>query len=253
MNAVSELKGKTLILTGASRGIGRALALQLAEAGVNLVLNARDAALLNDVVSNCRNLGTQALALAGSAADSMTASKLVNAALDLGQFHGFIQVAGVLHPGPFLWELSEAPFHEIFAASVTASYQMIRYAAPELLKRGGGLAVFFGSGAAEKSIPGIATYCSAKAAEEHLARQLAAEAPQITSFIYRPGVVETRMQQEARTSTGGASAELRQTFWGFKERGELLSPEESAKALVTILRSNPRRFHGEMASWRDGV
>ena len=107
---MSELKGKTLILTGASRGIGRALALQLAEAGVNLVLNARDAALLNEVASDCRNLGVRAIALSGSAADSTTASKLVDAALDLGHFHGFIQVAGVLHPGPFLWELSEARF-----------------------------------------------------------------------------------------------------------------------------------------------
>jgi len=250
---VSELKGKTLILTGASRGIGRALALQLAEAGVNLVLNARDATLLNDVASDCRNFGMRPIALSGSAADGATASKLVDAALDLGHFHGFIQVAGVLHPGPFLWELSEARFNEVFAASVTASYQMIRCAVPELLKRGGGLAVFFGSGAAEKIIPGIAAYCSAKAAEEHLVRQLAAEASQITTFIYRPGVVETRMQQQARTSTGGASPELRHTFWGFKERGELLSPEASAKALAAILTSNPRRFQGGTATWRDGV
>jgi NAD(P)-dependent dehydrogenase (short-subunit alcohol dehydrogenase family) len=83
VNAVSELKGKTLILTGASRGIGRALALQLADAGVNLVLNARDAALLNDVVSDCRNLGMRPIALPGSAADITTAYKLLNAALDL--------------------------------------------------------------------------------------------------------------------------------------------------------------------------
>jgi NAD(P)-dependent dehydrogenase (short-subunit alcohol dehydrogenase family) len=253
VNVVSKLKGQTLILAGASRGIGRALALQLAEAGVNLVLNARDAALLNYTASDCRNLGTRAIALAGSAADSMTASKLVNAALDLGRFHGFIQVAGVLHAGPFLWELSEAHFHEVFAASVAASYQLIRRAVPELSKLGGGLAVFFGSGAAEKSVPGIGAYCAAKAAEEHLARQLATEAPQITTFIYRPGVVETRMQQEARTSTGGASPELRRTFWGFKERGELLSPDESAKALVAILATNPHRFHGGVATWRDGV
>jgi len=250
---MDELRNKTLIITGASRGIGRALALELAEAGVSLVLNARDASLLSEVASECKNLGTRGVAVAGSAAEGATAAKLVDAARDLGDFHGFIQVAGVLHPGPFLWELSEAHFREVFAGNVMASYQMIRFAVPELLKRGDGLAVFIGSGAAEKSIPGIAAYCAAKAAEEHLVRQLAAEAPQITTFIYRPGVVETRMQQQARTSEGGASQELRQTFWGFKERGELLSPAEAAKALVNVLRSNPRRFQGGMATWRDGV
>ena len=250
---MNDLRDETLIITGASQGIGRALALELAEAGANLILNARHAGPLNEVAAECTNLGTSVMALSGSAADRVTASKLVRAGLDLGHFHGFIQVAGVLHPGPFLWELPEAHFREVFAANVLVSYQMIRFAVPELLKRGGGLAVFFGSGAAEKSIPGIAAYCAAKAAEEHMVRQLAAEAPQITTFIYRPGVVETRMQQQARTSKGGASQELRQTFRGFKERGELLSPEESAKALVKILTSNPQRFHGGIATWRDGV
>ncbi len=250
---MSALKGKTLIVTGSSRGIGRDLALQLAKSGVDLVLNARDAALLDEVASDCRKLGRKAIALSGSAADTSTAFKLVNAALDLGDFHGFIQVAGVLHPGPFLWELSEESYHEIIAASVTASYQMIRYAVPVLLSRGRGLAVFFGSGAAEKSVPGIAAYCLAKAAEEHMVRQLAAEAPQITAFIYRPGVVETRMQQQARTSIGGAAQELRQRFRGYKERGELLSPEAASKALVKILKSDPHRFHGRVATWTDGV
>jgi short-subunit dehydrogenase len=101
VKAVSELEGKTLILTGASRGIGRALALQLAESGVNLVLNARDKALLNEAASDCRNLGATVIAFSGSAADSAKASKLVDAALDLGHFHGFLQVAGVLHPDRF--------------------------------------------------------------------------------------------------------------------------------------------------------
>ena len=146
---MNELSAKTLIITGASRGIGRALALRLVEAGANLILNARHAGPLNEVAAECTNLGASVIALSGSAADRMTASKLVKAALDLGQFHGFIQVAGVLHPGPFLWELSEAYFREIFAANVMVSYQMIRFAVPGIVEarwRPGGFLRFRGCG-----------------------------------------------------------------------------------------------------------
>lgn len=247
-----ELKGKTLIVTGASRGIGRALALELAQKGVGLILNARSGFLLDQVASDCEAAGARVLPIAGSAADAGVASRLVDAALELGHFLGFIQLAGTLYPGPFLWELSEEHFREIFDSSVLASYQITHFAVPKLREQGRGIAVFFGSGAAEKIVPGIAAYCGAKAAEEHLARQLAAEVPEITTFVFRPGVVETRMQEEARTAQGGAAEELRRTFWGFKNRGELISPEEAARSLVRILSRDPRRFHGRIATWRDG-
>jgi len=247
------LKGKSLILTGASRGIGRALALELAGAGVHLILNARGAAPLDEVASQCEAAGIRVLPVAGSAADAGVASRLVDAAMEIGDFYGFIQVAGTLHPGPALWELAEERFIDVFDASVLASYQMVHFAVPQLRRQGGGIAVFFGSGAAEKSIPGIAAYCGAKAAEEHLARQLAAEAPEITTFVFRPGVVETRMQQEARTAEGEAAEGLRRMFWEYKNRGELLSPEQAARSLVVILTGDPRRFHGKIATWRDGA
>lgn len=245
-----ELKDKTLIVTGASRGIGRALALELARTGVKLVLNARNSSLLDEVASECETAGARVIPVAGSAAHAWVASKLVKTALDFGNFYGFIQVAGTLHPGPFLWELSEEQFRDIFEASVVASYQMIHCAVPELRRQGRGLAVFFGSGAAEKIIPGIAAYCSAKAAEEHLVRQLAAEAPEIISLIFRPGLVETRMHEEARSAEGGAAEGLRRTFRGYKDRGELISPEEAARALVRILSDDPRRFHGRIAKFK---
>jgi hypothetical protein len=73
------------------------------------------------------------IAFSGTAADITTASKLVKAAHDLSHFHGYIQVAEVQRLGPFLWELSKARFHESSAASMTASYQMIRCAVPELM------------------------------------------------------------------------------------------------------------------------
>lgn len=246
---MEDLSGKTLILTGASLGMGRALALLLArEHGVNLVLNARHAEPLAEVAAECRTAGVAVRPVAGSAAREAVAAALVTEALALGHFYGFIHAAGVLRPGLLLWELPPARFREVLDSHLTAAYQLIRQAVPELLKTGVGLAVFFGSGAAVSNLPGIGAYCVAKGAEEHLARQLAAEAPQITSFVFRPGVVDTRMQRQARQARGGGADILHRRFRGYKEREELSSPEEAARRLVHLLAHNPRQYHGRIAS-----
>lgn len=245
---MSDLSGKTLILTGASLGMGRALGLLLArEQRVNLILNARHAAPLEEVAAACREAGVQVRPVAGNAARETVVATLVTEAIKLGNFSGFIHAAGVLRPGPLLWELSPARFKEILDAHVTAAYQLVRQAVPALLQAGEGLAVFFGSGAAVSNLPGIGAYCVAKAAEEHLARQLAEEAPQITSFVFRPGVVETRMQRQARRSRGGGAAILHRHFRAYQEAGELISPEDAARRLVEILSLDPRRYQGEIA------
>jgi NAD(P)-dependent dehydrogenase (short-subunit alcohol dehydrogenase family) len=246
---MADLSGKTLIITGASLGMGRALALLLArEHGVNLVLNARHAAPLEEVAAACRSAGVEVRAVAGSAGRQAVAAALVTEALKLGNFYGFIHAAGVLRPGPLLWELAPARFKEVLDSHVTAAQQLVRQAVPELLKEGFGLAVFFGSGAAVSNLPGIGAYSVAKAAEEHLARQLAAEAPQITSFVFRPGIVETRMQRQARQARGGGADILHRHFRAYQEAGEVISPEEAARRLVEILTGDPRRYQGEIAS-----
>jgi NAD(P)-dependent dehydrogenase (short-subunit alcohol dehydrogenase family) len=165
-------------------------------------------------------------------------------ALKIGNFHGFIHAAGVLNPGPFLWELPPDHFQEVLDSHVAAAYQLIRAAVPPLLVQGQGLAVFFGSYAAVSNLPGIGAYNVAKAAEEHLARQLAQEAPQIVSFVFRPGVTETRMQVQAREAEGGAADLLRRHFRGYLHNGSLATPEQAARRLLTYLLNDPRRYHG---------
>ena len=244
---MTELRGKTLIITGASLGIGRAVALELAGLGVNLVVNARHAPALEEAAASCAVLGVEVRWIAGNAAAPETAATLVAQAQALGDFYGFIHAAGLLNPGPLLWELSLREFQEELDSHVTAAFQLVRAAVPELLKQGEGLAVFFGSGAADAFIPGLGTYCLAKAAEEHLARQLAVEAPEITSFIFRPQATETRMQLQARGAVGGRAETIHLIFRGYQARGELSTPAEIARRLVKILANHPRRFHGKIA------
>ncbi len=237
---------RTLIVTGASMGIGRALAGGLAQEGFNLVLNARSRDLLEAVANECRHKGVESRAVQGDVSLPETVLQCVSEAESTGDMFGFIHVAGVLYPGPFLWELSEDYFSRIMDVNLKASYLLIRHAVPRLLSRGRGLAVFFGSGAAEITQPGIGAYCAAKAAEEHLARQLAAETSDIVTFVYRPGIVDTRMQGQAREAEGGASAYLHSVFRPWKENGELISPKRSAQGLISLLRGDLKRLHGKV-------
>jgi NAD(P)-dependent dehydrogenase (short-subunit alcohol dehydrogenase family) len=113
--------------------------------------------------------------------------------------------------------------------------------------------VFFGSGAADMNLEGLGAYCLSKAAEEHLARQLAAEAPEVTCFVYRPGTVETDMQKDAREAKGSGAKVLHRVFGKMKEQGTLLTPETAARALVHIIQGDLRRFHGKTATYKDGL
>lgn len=245
------LRNETLVVTGASSGIGRALAMELAREGVKLVLNARTEARLLETGAICREQGVEVACVAGDAAAPGVMRKAVEAGLEMGDFYGFIHVAGTLRPGPTVWELEREAFAEVFSASVTAAHQLIRHAVPVLRDRGEGLCVFFGSGAAARAQPGIGAYCAAKAAEEHLARQLAAEAPELLTLIWRPGIVETDMQVQARHSEGGAARELQSVFKPWKEKDMLLTPEESAQGLVDFLLGEPEAYHGEIADIRE--
>jgi NAD(P)-dependent dehydrogenase (short-subunit alcohol dehydrogenase family) len=239
-------ENQSMIVTGASRGIGRALAFELASRGVNLVLNARSREPLEHAAGLCGDKGARAEAVPGDASRAEVAEALAEKAAGLGDFFGFVHVAGVLRPGPLVSEISPEDFDTVVKASLTAAHRLARAAYPRLLDRGEGVAVFFGSGAAERAQVGIGTYCAAKAAEEHLMRQLAAEHPEVASFVYRPGIVETRMQERARESEGGGAEPLQKVFRSWKEKGELITPEESAGYLAGLLFKDPARFHGRV-------
>lgn len=247
-------KNKTLIITGASRGIGRALSLSLCARGASLVLGARNQDLLKETEASCRlekpGKG-RVRVVPGDVAEQATAKALVEAALDMGGFYGFIHAAGVLLPGPTLWEVDGKGFDQVVGANFKAAWQLCRAAVPPLRERGEGLCVFFGSGAAETTQPGIALYCAAKAAEEHLARNLAAEAPELVSLVYRPGIVETRMQVQARQAEGGAAEELKRVFVPWKEQGMLLTPARAAAGLLRYLSGDLKKLSGRTVDVRD--
>lgn len=244
---MSLTQNQTMIITGASRGIARALALELAGRGINLVLNARSPDLIEEVAEQCLDMGVKTAAVAGNAASEETCGAMVEAAIEIGDFYGFVHAAAVLKPGPLVSELSAEDFDAVFD-QIRAAHRLTRAAFPILIERGGGLAVYVGSGAAEIAQPGIGAYCAAKAAMHHLMRNIAAEHKQLVCMAYHPGIVETLMQQQAREAVGGGAAILRNVFTSWKEKGWLITPEKSAKTLADVLMGHPEIYHGRVAS-----
>jgi NAD(P)-dependent dehydrogenase (short-subunit alcohol dehydrogenase family) len=140
------LVGKVAIVTGASRGIGRAIALRLADEGATLVLAARTAADLAKVEGKIISGGERATSVAGDLRDPMVPAALVNAALSA---HGAIDIlvnnAGATKRGDF-FELTDADWADGFALKFMGAVRLTRAAWPHLKARGGSVLNIIGSG-----------------------------------------------------------------------------------------------------------
>ena len=207
------------------------------------MLNARSRDRVEAVAAELSDR-TPTAVVAGDIADAAVAPALLEAAHALGGDLGVIHNAAVAAPGPRLWELDPTDADAVLGASLDGALLLARAFVPAMQAKGNGCLVFVGSGVADRNLEGMGAYCIAKAAEEHLARQLALEAPDLVSFVWRPGVVDTDMQTEARAAPPAVSAPFR----GFKESGRLLTPATAALDLVRRLEQDRRPLSGTTVS-----
>jgi NAD(P)-dependent dehydrogenase (short-subunit alcohol dehydrogenase family) len=185
--------GRSAIITGASRGLGLALARALAGDGWSLVIDARGRADLERAAGELGGLA-EVRAIAGDVADAAHRSALVDAAgerIDL-----LVNNASILGPSP-LPPLAAYPLGELAAVlqvNVLAPLALIQLALPRMA---GGAVINVTSDAAVEAYPGWGGYGSSKAALEQLSAVLAVEQPEVRVYALDPGDMRTRMHQEA--------------------------------------------------------
>jgi NAD(P)-dependent dehydrogenase (short-subunit alcohol dehydrogenase family) len=181
------------IITGASRGLGRALAAGLDGAGWDVVVDARDAGALA-----AAGLGPRAVALAGDVTDGGHRAALLAAADELGGADLLVNNAGILGPSPqpALADYPLDALRDVFEVNLYAPLALIQAALPGLRKRGGAV-LNITSDAAVEPYPGWGGYGAAKAALEQASNVLAAEEPDVRVWWADPGDLRTRMHQEA--------------------------------------------------------
>jgi NAD(P)-dependent dehydrogenase (short-subunit alcohol dehydrogenase family) len=188
---------RVAIITGASRGLGRAVARSLATDGWALVIDARGSDALADLATELSGT-TNVRAIAGDVRDGDHQAALVAAARELGGIDLLVNNASVLGPSPQPL-LADYPLDElayVYAVNTLAPLALTQRALPELRARNG-IVVNITSDAAGEPYEGWGGYGSSKAALEQLGNILGAEEPNVHVYTFDPGDMRTQMHQDA--------------------------------------------------------
>jgi NAD(P)-dependent dehydrogenase (short-subunit alcohol dehydrogenase family) len=191
----AEHRHPVAIVTGASRGLGRALAEGLAARGWRLVIDARDADALAEA---SQRMARDVVAIAGDVTDPAHRAALIAAADDFGGADLLVNNAGSLGPSPLpaLREFPVVALRAAYEVNVVAPLALSQLALPSLRAKRGSL-VMVSSDAAVDPYPGWGGYGSAKAAVDQLAKVFGVEEPDVRCWSVDPGDLRTQMHQEA--------------------------------------------------------
>jgi len=198
-----DLSGEAALVTGAGRGMGKAVALRLAEAGADVAVNDINAADADTVASEVRSLGRRAVSVAGDVTKAAEVAGVVGAAVaEFRKLSILVNNAGILRPTRFL-DITEQEWDFVMDVSVKGTFLVTRAALPHMIKNGWGKIVNFSSSAGKSvSTLGGAHYTASKAAVLGLSRAVAKEmaAFHITSNAICPGLIDTEMVRQNCTS-----------------------------------------------------
>jgi NAD(P)-dependent dehydrogenase (short-subunit alcohol dehydrogenase family) len=217
-------KQQVALITGASRGLGREIAILLAQQGARLIVTARGADALEATAHDLRK-HTDVLSLAGDVADPAHVERLVEAGLGrFGRIDVLINNASTIGPSPMptLERYPPAALADVFQVNTVAPLHLVQLVLPQMRERGDGVIVNITSDAAVQAYPTWGGYGASKAALEQLSRVLAAEldGSGVRVYIVDPGDMNTQMHQEAEPGV---------------DLSHLPGPELSAQAIVRLI------------------
>ena len=221
-----ELRGAGVIVTGASRGLGAALARELAATGARQVLVARDSRALEQVAEDVRRRGGEAHPVVADLAEPEAALRIAGMTGALvGPPAIVVHNAGSLGPVPLrpLADTGDAAFEEAMATNVLGPFRLTRAVVGTMALRGQGAVVLISSDAATIAYPGWGAYGVSKAALEHLGRiwQEELAGTGVRFVTVDPGEMDTRMHRDAVPGADPAT---------------LLPPQTAATRVVQLLR-----------------
>ena len=237
------VNGKTVMITGASRGIGEAAAREFAAAGARVVLTARGADAIERIAGE---IGEAALAVPCDVSRYAEVEAAVAAARDaFGPVDILINNAGAVEPISHLATSDPEGWGHVIDINLKGVYYGMRAVLPEMIARGGGTILTISSGAAHNPVEAWSHYCASKAGAAMLTRMVDKENRDdgIRAIGLSPGTVATEMQREIKASGINPISKL--------EWSDHIPPEWPAKTLLWMCSADADGFVGEEISLRE--
>lgn len=239
---MTGLSGKTVMVTGASRGIGAAAARAFAEAGANVALLARSRESIADLAGE---IGDAALAVPCDVSRYWEVAAAVAACEEtFGGLDVLINNAGVIEPIAHMDAADPEAWGHVIDINLKGVFHGMRAAMPVMETNGGGTIITISSGAAHNALEGWSHYCTSKAGAAMLTMCLHKEGAEkgIRAMGLSPGTVATEMQREIKASGLNPVSQL--------EWSDHIPPDWPAKALLWMCTSDADEFLGQEISLR---
>lgn len=222
-----KLQGTGAVVTGASRGLGLALSLALAQRGARVAMVARDGRALGAAVAELRERGLDVHAITADVADKAATHKIAGAAHGLvGEIELLVHNASTLGPTPLrlLLDTECEDLSAVLETNLVGPFRLTKALAGAMALRGGGTVVHVSSDAAIETYPRWGAYSVSKVAQDHLSRILAAEleGTGVRVLAVDPGEMDTAMHQAAIPDA---------------DRSTLATPAQVAAKLVAMIES----------------
>jgi len=241
-----------VIVTGASRGLGAAVARWLAKVQAAVTLVARSEEKLKNVATEVRYLGGRPLVVTADVSNYEACRSVVELTLSrFGQIDALVNNAGIVQPispvsraDPDIWRYN-------IEVNLLGPFNLIRAALSSVCRQRGRI-VNISSGAASRVLKNASAYCAAKAALNHFTRVLAEENSELTAVTVRPGVVDTDMQAFIRNEGAKVMSDEQVAYYRqLKDNGELEPPEVPARSVTWLALYAPPKFSGQFFDYDD--
>ncbi len=250
-----SISGKVAVITGGGRGIGRATAILMAQAGARVAVVARTKSDVDETAALVNQRGGFAFSFSADVSDWSSASRLGD---DINRTLGTPDIvvanASVIEPIGDAWQVDPLDWARDVNINLVGAFYSVRAFLPGMVKRSAGTIIFVSTGAATHPAPGWSAYCAAKVGLNNLALNLAAELDQrgakIRVYSLAPGVVDTGMQETIRSKHRDAFP-LVEKYQSYHEKGWLRPPEEPANAILWLATSDLPDLNGQLVKLDD--